>query len=329
MAAAVTERTTPRVWLALWTVYLVWGSTYLAIRVLVHPSSGDGLPPLLGAGFRFCLGGLIMLAFTVRRPAQDGRPDPLGPRQWAAAAVVGLALLLGGNGLVSIAEKHVASGPAAVIIATVPIWATLLGAAAGHERIGKRHAAGLLLGFGGVAVLVVGSGGGRLSVVGVVELVLASLFWSAGSVWSRTAPMPRRPLVMTGMEMLCGGIGCLVAGMLTGELSDVHMSAVPARTWVSLGYLVVFGSMIAYTAYVWLLGNAPLSLVTTYAYVNPLVAVLLGVVLLGEAFTARTAVATVVIVGGVALIVTKPRAARPAPEAIPEAVVPEAVDSLP
>jgi len=324
--AAAAERTTPRVWLALWTVYLVWGSTYLAIRVLVHPSDGDGLPPLLGAAFRFCLAGLIMLAVTVRRPAPDGRPDPLGPRQWAAAAVVGLALLLGGNGLVSIAEKHVASGPAAVIIATVPIWATLLGASVGHERIGLRHAIGLLLGFGGVAVLVVGSGGGRLSVVGVVELVLAALCWSAGSVWSRTAPMPRRPLVMTGMEMLCGGLGCLVAGLLTGELSDLHLSAVPARSWVSLAYLVVFGSMLAYTAYVWLLGNAPLSLVTTYAYVNPLVAVLLGVVLLGEAFTARTTVATVVIVAGVALIVTKPRAAHPAPEAIPEAAVPEAVD---
>jgi len=328
MAAAATERTTPRVWLALWTVYLVWGSTYLAIRVLVQPTSGEGLPPLLAAGFRFCLAGLIMLAFTVRRPAQDGRPDPLGARQWAAAAVVGVALLLGGNGLVSIAEKHVASGPAAVIIATVPIWATLLGASMGHERIGKRHAVGLLLGFAGVAVLVVGSGGGRLSVLGVVELVLAALCWSAGSVWSRTAPMPRRPLVMTGMEMLCGGIGCVVAGFVTGEVSDLHLSAVPVRSWLSLAYLVVFGSMLAYTAYVWLLGNAPLSLVTTYAYVNPLVAVLLGVVLLGEAFTPRTGVATVVIVVGVALIVTKPRTARPAPEAIPESVVPDAVDSL-
>src|SRR3954464_565451 len=327
MAAAVAERTTPRVWLALWTVYLVWGSTYLAIRVLVQPTDGEGLPPLLAAGFRFCLGGLIMLAFTVRRPAQDGRPDPLGARQGAAAAVVGLALLLGGNGLVSIAEKHVASGPAAVIIATVPIWATLLGAAMGHERIGARHAIGLLLGFAGVGVLVVGSGGGRVSAVGVVELVLAAVCWSAGSVWSRTAPMPRRPLGMTGMEMLCGGIGCLVAGLLSGEVSDVHLSEVPTRTWVSLAYLIVFGSMVAYTAYVWLLGNAPLSLVTTYAYVNPLVAVLLGVVLLGEAFTARTGIATVVIVAGVALIVTKPRAARAAPEALPETVVPEAVDS--
>jgi len=301
MGGSGAQRASARVWVALWTVYLVWGSTYLAIRVVVHPTHGAAVPPLIGAGARFFVAGLVMLAFTVRRPAADGLPDRLGWRQWGSAAIVGTALLLGGNGLVSIAEKRVASGPAAVIIATVPIWATLLGASVGHERIGLRHAIGLLLGFGGVAVLVVGSGGGRLSVVGVVELVLAALCWSAGSVWSRTAPMPRRPLVMTGMEMLCGGLGCLVAGLLTGELSDLHLSAVPARSWVSLAYLVVFGSMLAYTAYVWLLGNAPLSLVTTYAYVNPLVAVLLGVVLLGEAFTARTAVATVVIVAGGAI----------------------------
>src|SRR3954454_22193925 len=136
--AAAAERTTPRVWLALWVVYLVWGSTYLAIRVAVPPAHGTGLPPRLLAAARFTLAGLLMLAVTVRRPARDGRPDPLGRRQWASAAVVGLALLLGGNGLVSIAEKHVASGPAAVIIATVPIWATLLGASVGHERVGMR-----------------------------------------------------------------------------------------------------------------------------------------------------------------------------------------------
>ena len=316
----MSERATPRVWLALWTVYLVWGSTYLAIRVVVHPSTGSGLPPLISAGLRFCFAGLLVLAVTVRRPAPDGKPDPLGPKQWGAAAVVGLALLLGGNGMVSIAERRVASGPAAVIIATVPIWATLIAAAFGRERVRSRQAIGLGLGFAGVAVLVVGDGGGRLDAVGVAELVGAALCWSAGSVWSRTAPLARRPLVMTGMEMLCGGIGCLVVGSLSGELSSVHLSQVPARTWVSLGYLVVFGSMVAYTAYVWLLGNAPLSLVTTYAYVNPLVAVLLGVLLLGEHFTARTGVATVVIVVGVALIVSRPRASRPAPEAAPEAL---------
>jgi drug/metabolite transporter (DMT)-like permease len=337
MGQAVAERASARVWLALWTVYLVWGSTYLAIRVLVHPTVGAAVPPLLGAGARFCLAGLVMLAVTVRRPAADGLPDPLGWRQWGAAAVVGTALLLGGNGLVSLAEKRVASGPAAVIIATVPIWATLIGAAVGREPVRSRHAVGLGLGFAGVAVLVLGSGGGRLDAVGVVVLVTAALAWSAGSVWSRTAPLVRRPLVMTGMEMVCGGVACLIAGLASGELSQLHLSQVAGRGWFALVYLVVFGSMLAYTAYVWLLGNAPLSLVTTYAYVNPLVAVLLGVVFLGEHFTARTAVATTVIVAGVALIVSRPRTrnevaegtvtAGGAPEATPEAVAAEPVES--
>ncbi|HET6908418.1 MAG TPA: EamA family transporter [Mycobacteriales bacterium] len=315
-----------RVWLALWTVYLVWGSTYLAIRVLVHPSVGTGMPPLIGASARFIVAGVITLAATVRRPAADGQPDPLGWRQWGSCAVVGVALLLGGNGLVSIAERRVASGPTAVIIATVPIWAALLVAVTGRERVRARHAVGLALGFAGVAALVAGSGGGRLDPLGVTLLLVASLSWSAGSVWSRTAPLPRRPLVMTGMEMICGGVGCLVVGLATGEAGRTHLSAIPARSWWALAYLVVFGSMAAYTAYVWLLGNAPLPLVTTYAYVNPLVAVLLGAVLLGEPFTVRTAIATVVIVAGVALIVSHPRrraldAASPSPPALAEAPV--------
>jgi drug/metabolite transporter (DMT)-like permease len=332
MGDAIIQRTSARVWVALWVVYLVWGSTYLAIRVLVHPTSGAALPPLLGAGARFCLAGLVMLALTLRRPATDGRPDPLGWRQWGAAAVVGTALLLGGNGLVSLAEQRVASGPAAVIIATVPIWATLIGAVVGREPVRRRHAVGLALGFAGVAILVLGNGGGRLDPVGVVVLVTAALAWSAGSVWSRKAPLVRRPLVMTGMEMLCGGVACLIAGTAAGELSQLHLAQVPERSWFALAYLVVFGSMAAYTAYVWLLGNAPLSLVTTYAYVNPLVAVLLGVLLLGEHFTARTAIATAVIVVGVALIVSRPRAPHditdgPDPEATPEVIAAEPVES--
>src|SRR5947209_3214764 len=150
MAIDTARHASARVWLALWTVYLVWGSTYLAIRVVVRPSVGTGLPPLLAAGIRFCVAGALMLAVTVRRPAADGRPDRLGLRQWAASAAVGLALLLGGNGIVSIAEKRVTSGTAAVIIATVPIWAALLAAVFARERVGVRHAVGLVLGLGGV-----------------------------------------------------------------------------------------------------------------------------------------------------------------------------------
>jgi drug/metabolite transporter (DMT)-like permease len=311
----------PRIWVALWVVYLVWGSTYLGIRVVVHPSHGTGLPPLLAAGIRFLAAGLVLLAVTVRRPPADGQPDPLGARQWAAAGVVGVALLLGGNGMVSVAERRVASGPAAVIIATVPIWAAVLGAVTGQERIRARHALGLLLGFAGVAALVAGGGTGRADLTGVLVLVGAALSWAAGSVWSRTAPLARRPLVMTGMQMTCGGAACVIAGLAAGESSAVHLDRVPTQSWLALAYLVVFGSMLAYTAYVWLLGNAPLSLVTTYAYVNPLVAVALGALLLHERLSMRTAVATVAIVAGVALMVRRPkeRPSAPTVTAVPAA----------
>ena len=304
------ERSGARVWGALWIVYIVWGSTYLAIRVGVRPGHGTGLPPLLLAGVRFTIAGLLMLAISVRRPAPDGRPDPLGKRQWGAAAVVGLALLLGGNGLVSIAEKRIASGVAAVVVATVPIWAAILGAVWGHERISRRQAIGLALGFGGVAALVLGTGGGKVDTVGVLTVVAAALSWAAGSVWSRTAPTVRRPLVMTGMEMVCGGIGCLAVGWAIGEPHDMHLSTVPTESWLALAYLVVFGSMVAYTAYVWLLHNAKLSLVTTYAYVNPLVAVALGAIFVNEKITARTLFASLAIVAGVALIITRSRSKR-------------------
>jgi drug/metabolite transporter (DMT)-like permease len=310
-AALAAAPSRARIWAALWVVYIVWGSTYLAIRVVVHPSHGTGLPPLLAASVRFGIAGLLMLAVTVRRPPADGRPDPLGRRQWFAAAVVGTSLLLGGNGLVSLAEKRVASGPAAVIIATVPIWAALVGALTGQERVTVKHGVGLLLGFAGVAALVVGSGSGRADVTGVLVLVAAALSWAAGSVWSRTAPLVRRPLVMTGMEMLCGGIACAAVGLVSGELGQLHVDRVPAQSWLAIAYLGIVGSMVGYTAYVWLLGNAPLSLVTTYAYVNPLVAVLLGALLLHEHLTVRTALATVAIVSGVALMVRRPRP-RPA-----------------
>jgi drug/metabolite transporter (DMT)-like permease len=316
VAAALTAGPSrARIWAALWIVYLVWGSTYLAIRVVVHPSHGTGLPPLLAASVRFGLTGFVMLALTIRTQAADGRPDPLGRRQWVAAAVVGTSLLLGGNGLVSLAEKRVASGPAAVIIATVPIWAALVGALAGQGRVTIRHGAGLVLGFAGVTALVAGSGSGRADVTGVLVLVGAALSWAAGSVWSRTAPLVRRPLVMTAMQMICGGIACAVAGLASGELGQLHLDRVPAQSWFAIAYLAVVGSMVGYTAYVWLLGNAPLSLVTTYAYVNPLVAVVLGALLLHEHLTARTALATVAIVSGVVLMVRRPRE-RPAAPAL-------------
>jgi drug/metabolite transporter (DMT)-like permease len=319
----VGEQTSAKVWGALWVVYLVWGSTYLAIRIGVQPTHGEGLPPLLMAGMRFTLAGVLMLALFARRPAPDGAPDPLGWRQWGAAAVIGCALLLGGNGLVSIAEKRIPSGIAAVVVATVPTWAAVLGAAFRLERVTLRHAAGLALGFAGVAALVVGHGSGRIDAVGVITVVVAALSWAAGSVWALRAPTVRRPLVMVGMEMVCGGIGCAIAGLARGELGDLHPDAVPTRSWLALGYLVVFGSMLAYTAYVWLLHNARLSLVTTYTYVNPVVAVALGALILSEDLSVRTLLASAAIVVGVMLIIR--RSGKPAEQPELEVREPESI----
>jgi drug/metabolite transporter (DMT)-like permease len=299
----VTSRRTT--WLALWVVYLVWGSTYLAIRVGVHPSHGAPIPPLILAGARFALAGILMLVVTVRRPAAHGQPDPLGMKQWLSAAVIGLALPFGGNGLVSVAEKKIPSGVAAVVVATVPIWAAVISAALGKEKATRFHIAGLVLGFAGVGALVIGTGSGRASVSGVLIVVVAAISWASGSVWSKDAPTARRPLVTTGMEMLCGGIGCLLAAAATGEYADLHLGAIGWQAWLAFGYLVVFGSMVAYSAYVWLLRNVRLSLVTTYAFVNPVVAVALGALILNEAFTIRSALATIAVVLGVVLMLRR------------------------
>lgn len=306
-----------RTWAALWTVYLVWGSTYLAIRVGVAPSVGRGLPPLLLSGVRFTVAGLLMLAIAGRRPPADGRPDPVGARQWAASAVVGCGLLLGGNGLVTFGEQHIASGTAALIVGTVPIMAAVMTVALGRDRLTARRIAGLVVGLGGVAVLSLGRGGGS-DALGVVEVLGAAFFWSAASVYGTTAPVPRRPLVATGLEMLTGGAASLVVSSVTGEWSQLHVTQVPARSWLALAYLIVAGSMVAYTAYAWLLANAPLRLTTTYAYVNPVVAVVLGAILLGEPFTGRSALATALVVGGVIMVIGR----SPEPDAIGGAALP-------
>ncbi len=299
-----------RIWTALLTIYVVWGSTYLAIRYAIGADTGQhGLPPLLMGGVRFLVAGTVMYAWAIRRPAADGKPDPVGRAQWRSCAIVGLALLLGGNGLVVLAERSVDSGIAAVVVALVPIWTASLGLLLGGERLHRLAVVGLGIGFTGAVVLANPAGADRIATGGVLLLLCATLSWSAGSYYGKSAPVPRRPLVMTAMEMLCGGAGLLLAGIARGELADVDIGAVGWTAWVALGYLVVFGSMAAFTAYVWLLRNARLSLVTTYAYVNPAVAVLLGGLFLDERLTTRTLVASALILVGVSLVVSSRAAA--------------------
>ena len=286
-----------KIWIALLTIYLVWGSTYLAIRFAV-----ETLPPFLMAGTRFLLAGLILYAW--RRLSGDPAPTR---GQWLRASIVGLLMLLGGNGLLSLAEQHVASGIAALIIGSVPLWMTTIEALRpGGARPSILGILGLVIGFGGIALLVAPSllSGDPLQSqpLGILMLLFASLFWSLGSIYSRTAKLPDSTLLSTAMEMLAGAAGLYLVGTFLGDWGRLELAEVTRRSWLSLLYLVAFGSMIGFTAYAWLLRAAPVSLVATYAYVNPLVAILLGSLLAQESLTAHELLAAAIIIGSVVLI---------------------------
>ncbi len=291
-----------KIWIALLSVYVVWGATYLGIRYAV-----ETIPPFLMAGTRFLLAGALL--FTWRRLAGDPAPTR---GQWLRAAIVGVLMLFGGNGLVSLAEKDVASGIAALIVGSAPLWMTVLESLRpGGGRPNRLGILGLLIGFGGIVLLVgpdlfgpqpAGSHPGS-----IVVLLLAALFWSLGSIYSRHADLPASSLLSTGMEMLAGGAGLILAGTLAGEWPQLVLGQVTGRSWLGLAYLVLFGSLVGFTAYAWLLRNAPVALVSTYAYVNPLVAILLGSLIGGEVIDARILLAALVIVGAVVLINLSPR----------------------
>lgn len=286
-------------------MYVVWGSTYLGIRYVV-----ESLPPFVSAGVRFVVAGALLYPFAIRRGTPEERAvDRPSARHWLSALIIGGVLLCFGNGVVAYAEKTVPSGLAALLVAMVPLWMALFARVVYRERLTWPAVVGLLVGFGGVALLAAG-GGGPLRVSALLTLIGATVMWSAGSLYARSAPMPRRPLLGTAMEMLAGGAVCLVFGAALGEFGEVHLRAVHASSWVGLAYLIVFGSLIAYSSYTWLLRNAPTPLVSTYAYVNPAVAVFLGWLIGGEQLRARTIVAAAVIVVGVALIVSAPRIAQ-------------------
>ena len=291
-----------RIWFALGTVYLVWGSTYLAIMVGIRT-----LPPLLMSSVRFALAGGILYAWSIRRGDRSG--DRPRANQWLAAAAVGGLLLVCGNGGIAWAQQRVASGVAALIVACVPIFVALLEWSVLRKRLAGTGLAGLAIGIGGVAFLVGPSG--AVDPVGGTVIVLASLAWTVGSLYTPFAPLPSRPLVSASMQMLCASVLLAVAGIAAGELGRVQAPS-PASL-LALAYLVVVGSIITYTAYTWLLGNAPASLVSTYAYVNPVVAVALGAVFLGEAVSGQMLVAGVAIVGAVVLVLRS----RPRPDAEP------------
>ncbi|HUG49026.1 MAG TPA: EamA family transporter [Candidatus Limnocylindria bacterium] len=263
------------IWSALLVVYVVWGSTYLAIRLVV-----ETMPPLLSGSARFLVAGALIYAVLLLR--HGPRFLRLSRTELAGSTFVGLALLLGGNGLVMLGERDVPSGLAALIIAVVPLWVVLLRMVFG-EHVQRGTLLGVLVGFAGVAVLVLPRGAsGSVALEGMLMLVVAGASWAVGSYYSRRVALPRDPFVSTAAQLVLGGAGLAVAGLLSGELGLLRPERFSTESVVSLLYLVFFGSILAYTAYTWLLQVTSVSRVSTYAYVNPVVALLLGWAVLNE-----------------------------------------------
>ena len=284
-----------KVILALTAVYVVWGSTYLAIRFAV-----ETIPPFFMAGVRFFIAGAVLYAWLRMR----GAPPPT-PTHWKSMSIIGILLIGGGNGAVSWAEQTVPSGLTALIIALVPLLFVTIEWMQTRERPTAKVLIGLLLGFIGMIVLIDPARiteGGHVDPIGTTVIAVGTLAWAAGSMYSRTAEHPTRPLLGTAMQMLAGAALLLIVSAFSGELFGISFSAMSRASLISLGYLIVFGSLIAFTAYIWLLRAAPPAQVSTYAYVNPIIAVFLGWLLADELLNMRIVIATVIIVAAVAII---------------------------
>jgi len=284
-----------RIWIALWVVYIVWGSTYLGIE-----RASETMPPTFAAGVRFTLAGGLMLGFIAWRKGRDRLR--LSRAELASSAVVGL-LLPGANSLLFITERQVPIGLASLIIASIPLWVLLLRIAA-RDRLDLISTGGLVIGFAGIAVLV-RPGGGTGSLGYLLLTVLAAFLWALGSFFSPRLRVPRDAFVATGFEMLIGGVVLLAIGLVTAKPPELDPTIYSARSVFGLWYLIVFGSILGYTAYAWLLANAPIGQVSTYAYVNPVIAIALGAVVLGEDVTLRIAAGAVLVLAAVALVVRR------------------------
>src|SRR3954447_22444455 len=289
-----------RIIIAFAALYLVWGSTYLGIRFAI-----ESIPPFLMAGMRFLLAGVIMYVIAWSQGSYKSTWV-----NWRTSLIIGACLLLAGNGGVTISEQYIDTGLAALIVAIVPIYIVILGWATGMARRPTPIMwMGLAGGFVGVGILFgpglhLHSVGGRNPAIGTSILLVTSFIWSAGSLYSRAAKHAASPFLTAAQQMICGGILLLIAGVITGELPRFHPGSVSLLSAGSFIYLVLVGAVIGYTAYIWLLRHCDPAKVATYAYVNPIVAVLLGTFFAGETVTVRTLVAAALIIGSVALIIT-------------------------
>jgi drug/metabolite transporter (DMT)-like permease len=297
---ASTHRPAWKTLLAFAIIYLVWGSTFLAIRVGVRE-----VPPFLLAAMRFLAAGLILYSWMIAK----GEPSP-SRRQWMSVSLLGILVIAVDYGLLFWAEQRVPSGIAAVMMATIPVFTALSEIILLRtQRLTIRLAVALLIGIGGVAVLVGRSlnlGGESVDVVGAVALMVAAVSWSVGSVLTRKLPLPPSKVMSSGTQMLVGGVFLALASAALGEFRNFHPSAVSREAWFSLLYLIVAGSIIAFTAYVWLIHHESPTKVGTYAYVNPVVAVLLGYFLGGKTLGLRTILGTLFVLISVVVITTTP-----------------------
>jgi len=313
-AVQVRSRVGMAVWVSLVLVYIVWGSTYLAIRVVVEA----GIPPLLGMGIRFVTAGLLLLGFVA---ATKGPASlRISRRSLVGTAIMGMALILGGNGLVAVAEQTVPSGLAALLVGAVPLWFVLL-RVSGGDRPRLLTWVGVLVGFAGIAAVSLPRGGIEgVEAWGVVVVIIATMSWAVGSYVSPRLHIPKDAMVSTAYEMLIGGVLLLAVGGSVGEVGDFDVASIGSDGWLAIGYLVTVGSLVGYTAYVYLLSHAPLSLVGTYAYVNPVVAVFLGWLILNEPVTGVVVAGGLLVVLGVAFVVRgeRPRPAEPEIDVAPE-----------
>ena len=286
------------VWLCLGIVYVVWGSTYLAISV-----ADETMPPLLTSGVRFMLAGAIV--WTVLRVRRGSERMRVTREQVVSCAIIGALLVAGGNGLVMVGELHVPSGVAALIIASVPLWVVVY-RWLGGERVHRATLAGVALGFAGVALLLLpGGSGGDTRFLSLLFLVLAAPCWALGSYLSKRRALPADPFLSTALQMMLGGAVSALAGVATGELGDLDVGSFSARSLAGFAYLIAIGSLVAFTAYVWLLQHAPISKVATYAYVNPVIAIFLGWAILSEHVTATIVAGAAIVVASVAGIVRR------------------------
>lgn len=302
-----------KIWIALITLYIIWGSTYLGIKIAV-----ETIPPFLHAGIRFLVSGIILVIW--QRAIGSAMPTK---KQWRSTFIIGSLLLIGGNGLVSWAEQTIPSGIAALIVGSVPMFLVIMEAFRPNGvKPTWQTIFGLVIGFVGVFILVgpaeLTGSQEKLNPLGVIAVLSASILWAVGSIYSKGADLPKSSFMTTGAEMLMGSIGLFVVSVFTGELNGFSFAQVSTNSWLGLIYLITMGSIVGFGSYIWLLQNAPISLVSTYAYVNPIVAVILGYFFANEILEPRIWLATGIIIGAVIFINSrsKPQVKQEAEEVV-------------